>query len=370
MCQLQGLCRVLISGFAVWRCGAALGQTYVQDLPGEHAAIQYARVAEENPVARLKGDLDLAGLLRELRVNVDSQLLVFSKTSVQAGKISPRNPRAIYFNDEVAVAWVRGGAEIELAALDRELGTVFYTLRDGKIARGENCLRCHQGPATMGVPGTFVGSVYPGPTGMPDRTRAIITDHRTAFEDRWGGWYVNARRGKQPDRANSVADDPAEPHALRTEGNQNLVSLAKFFSPVGYLSPVSDIVALMTFEHQTQAVNLMTRVAWEARMGVTLDADLDALASYLTFAGEAPLKEPIQGVSSFAKTFAKGQPLREFDLQTRLFKYPLSYTIYSPAFDSLPLPVRKSIYARIYKALKDEDRAVVFKILRETKPDV
>jgi hypothetical protein len=105
-------------------------------------------------------------------------------------------------------------------------------------------------------------------------------------------------------------------------------------------------------------------------MGVTLDADLDALASYLTFAGEAPLKEPIEGVSSFAKTFAKGQALREFDLQTRLFKYPLSYTIYSPAFDSLPLPVRKSIYARIYKALKDEDRAVVFKILRETKPDV
>ncbi len=368
MFRLRRQLRVPIS--ALWLCGVGLGQTYLPDLPTDHAAIHYSREATQNPVAKLRGGLDLPGLLRALRVHTDSQLLVFSKTSVQASKISPRNPRAIYFNDEVAVAWVRGGDEVEMAALDSELGTVFYTLKDGKIARGENCLHCHQGPATMGVPGTFVGSVYPGPTGLPDRTRAIITDHRTAFADRWGGWYVNAKRGEQLDRANSVAEDPAEPHTLRTEGNQNLVSLAKFFSPVGYLSPISDIVALMTFEHQTQAVNLMTRVGWEARMGMALDADLDALARYLTFADEAPLKEPIEGVSSFTKTFAKSGPLREFDLQTRLFKYPVSYTIYSPAFDALPLPVRKSIYARIYQALKDEDRTRVFQILRETKPDV
>jgi hypothetical protein len=368
MCRLREQLRVVISALGL--CGVALGQPYLPDLPSDHAAIHYSREATQNPVARLTGETDLPGLLRALKVNVDSQLLVFSKTSVQATKISPRNPRAIYFNDEVAMAWVRGGDEVEIATLDRELGTVFYSLKDGRMVRGDNCLHCHQGPATMGVPGTFVGSVYPGPTGLPDRTRAIITDHRTAFADRWGGWYVNAKRGQQPDRANSVAEDPAEPHALRAEGNQNLLSLAKFFSPVGYLSPVSDIVALMTFEHQTQAVNLMTRVAWEARMGSVPDADLDAVASYLTFVGEAPLKEPIEGVSSFAKTFAKRGPLREFDLQTRLFKYPLSYMIYSAAFDSLPLAVRKGIYVRIYKALKEEDRTVVFKILRETKPDV
>ncbi len=235
MYRLREQLRVVIS--ALWLYGVALGQTYVPDLPSDHAAIHYFSEATQNPVGRLKGDLDLAGVLRELRVNVDSQLLVFSKTSVQAAKISPRNPRAIYFERrEVAVAWVRGGDEVELAALDRELGTVFYTLKGGKIARGENCLRCHQGPATMGVPGTFVGSVYPGPTGLPDRTRAIITDHRTAFADRWGGWYVNARRGQQPDRANSVAEDPAEPHALLgSEGNQNLQEVWRSsFSPVGH----------------------------------------------------------------------------------------------------------------------------------------
>ena len=370
MFRLRRQRRVRTSALWLSTAGIALGQTYLPDLPGEHPAIRYEREATQNPVARLNGGMDLATLLRELRVNVDSQLLVFSKTSVQAAKISPRNPRAIYFNDDVAVAWVRGGDEIELAALDRELGTVFYTLRDGKIARGENCLHCHQGPATMGVPGTFVGSVYPGPTGLSDRTRAIITDHRTAFADRWGGWYVNARSGQQLDRANSVAEDPAEPHALRTEGNQNLTSLARFFSPAGYLSPVSDIVALMTFEHQTQAVNLLTRVAWETRMGSVVDADVDALAGYLTFAGEARLKEPIEGVSGFAARFAKSGPLREFDLRTQLFKYPVSYMIYSAAFDALPLNVRRRVYAKIYSALKGEDRKVVFKVLRETKPDV
>jgi hypothetical protein len=367
MCRLPEQFRAPIKALALTLCAAAiaLGQNYVPDLPIHHAG-----EAKDNPVARLKGDVDLPGLLRALKINIDSQLLVFSKTSVQAARISPRNPRAIYFNDEAAVTWVRGGDEVELAALDREQGTVFYTLRDGKITRGETCLRCHHGPATMGVPGIFVGSVYPGPTGLPDRTQAIITDHRTPFEDRWGGWYVNARNGQGADRGNSVADDPAEPHQLRTEGNQNLTSLTKFFSPAGYLSPVSDIVALMTFEHQTQAVNLMTRVGWEVRMGRPIDDDLTALASYLSFAGEAPLKEPVEGVSTFAKTFPQTGPLREFDLQTRLFKYPVSYMIYSPAFDALPLEVRRAIYGKIYKALNAKDRKVVFEILRKTGRDV
>jgi hypothetical protein len=359
MCQQRVRAPAVISTLIL---AAACGQPYATNLPiGE-----YGRTATKNPVARLQGDLDLASILRTLKINVDSQLLVFSKTSVQASSISPRKPRAIYFNDEVAVAAVPGTDEIELAAIDRELGTVFYTIRDGKIARGDDCLHCHQGPATAGVPGTFVGSVYPGPTGLPDRTRAIITDHRTPFADRWGGWYVNAKSGQQVDRANSVADDPSEPHTLRTEGNQNLTSLARFFNPAGYLSPVSDIVALMTFEHQTQAANLMTRVAWESRMGQPVESDVDALANYLMFEGEAPLKQPIVGVSSFTQTFPNG-PLREFDLQTRLFKYRVSYMIYSPLFDALPLDIRRAVYRKIFGALKD-DPAV--EILRKTKQDV
>jgi hypothetical protein len=356
---------------------AALAQTYADDIPLDHPAIHYANGPFDNPVARLQSQLEkgkqldfaeggagyLPSLLQRLGV----------KTSFQSHRISPRNPRAIYFADDVAVGFVRGGEVVELAALDREQGIVFYTLdaaktdRPGFARRGE-CLKCHQGPATMGVPGIFVGSVYPGPSGAPDRSGAIITDHRTAFADRWGGWYVNALHGEQPDRANSVAPDPEEPQKLEI-----LPALFKTFNAAGYLSPVSDIVALMTFEHQTQMTNLMTRLAWQSRIDPSqLDASIKTLVNYMTFAEEAPLKEPIQGVSTFTETFPKrgprdrqGRSLRDFDLQTRLFRYPLSYMIYSPSFDALPAPIR----AQIYQQISARCSRTVIEILSDTKPD-
>lgn len=162
---------------------------------------------------------------------------------------------------------------MELASLDPKLGVVFYTLSASKeengrpnIERRDVCLQCHQGPSTLGVPGMFIGSVYPDSSGSPSRQGAIVTDHRTAFEDRWGGWYVNAKSGEQRDRANSIAPNPAEPETLANEGKQNLPNLTRQFSPAGYLAPVSDIVALMTFEHQTQALNFITRLGWESRI--------------------------------------------------------------------------------------------------------
>ncbi len=368
-----------------WRFLAALfgagsmlwAQVYATTLPVD----VYLRATADDPVARLIGGqvgykvkLDLPALLERLGIASDSQALVFSKTSFQAGKISPRNPRAIYFNDSVAVGWVRGSASMELAAVDPRQGVMFYTLDgDGRFARQEVCLKCHHGAATMGVPGMFIGSVFPDVSGMPHGPGAIITDHRTPFADRWGGWYVNAVHGEQPDRANGVADDPSEPQVLKSR--QNLTSLAREFNTSGYLTPVSDIVALMTFEHQTQMINLMTRVGWEARMGLPLDADLDALARYMVFADEAPLKEPIKGVSTFTKTFPergprdhRGRSLRDFDLRTRLFRYPLSYMVYSAQFDALPRTMRDGLWRRVFAALKD--RPDVLEILRETKPGI
>jgi hypothetical protein len=348
-------------------------QTYLSNLPAE----EYLKATPADPVARLiKDDVkpeSLSSLLEHLGISTDSQALVFSKTSFQAGKISPRNPRAIYFNDDVAVGWVRGSASMEVAAVDPRQGVMFYTLEGGRFQRQQVCLKCHQGAATMGVPGMFVGSVFPDVSGMPDRTGAIITDHRTPFADRWGGWYVNAARGEQRDRANGVADDPAEPHVLNSR--QNLSSLLREFNTTGYLTPVSDIVALMTFEHQTQMTNLMTRVAWESRTGLPGNDDIDALVRYMTFADEAPLKEPVEGVSAFTRTFPqrgprdrKGRSLRDFDLQTRLFRYPLSYMIYSATFDALPQAVRDRIWRGVSAALKD--RPDVLEILRETKPGI
>jgi hypothetical protein len=386
---------ILILVLAPW----AQGQKYASNLPVHHRAIHYGEQTPNDPVAQLQRRLDagktelefteggpgyLPSVLKLLGITVDSQALVFSKTSFQAQKISPRNPRAIYFNDEVSIGFLRGQA-MEVASIDPRQGVVFYTLTGSRterprVVRAQSCLRCHQGAATAGVPGIFVGSVFPGPTGLPDRTEAIITDHRTPFADRWGGWYVNAKCGQQADRSNAVAPDPAEPQVLASEGTRNILRLDRFFNSNGYLSPVSDIVALMTFEHQTQMVNLFTRLGWLVRIGADsneVDAMVDVVADYMLFKGEAPLTEPIEGVSSFSVTFPergprdrKGRSLREFDLGKRLFKYPLSYLIYSAQFDALPEGTRKRIYGRIFAGLAGETRRPVIEIVCDTKADV
>src|SRR5580704_13331621 len=123
--------------FALARVACA--QIYADNLPLDHPAIRYAEESPTDPVALLQKRIDrgaaklefsengsgyLPDLLRTLGVNVDSQALVFSKTSFQAAKISPRNPRAIYFNDEVAVGFVRTGDVIELASLDPKQGII------------------------------------------------------------------------------------------------------------------------------------------------------------------------------------------------------------------------------------------------------
>jgi len=106
----------------------------------------------------------------------------------------------------------------------------------------------------------------------------------------------------------------------------------------------------------------------------------------MLFAEAAPLKATVKGVSTFATTFPQRGPrdrkdrsLRDFDLQKRLFKYPLSYMIYTAAFDNLPDVARQRIYQRLYNVLtgKDnskefatlsaEDRTNVLAILRDTK---
>ena len=399
---------------------AFVAQDYKANLRPDDPAIQYTRAPLDDAAARLAHDIEhgagaldvrsgppgvLPALLARLGVNVDSQMLVFSKTSIQAPRVSPDKPRAIYFSDDVTVAYVPGSPTMEITATDPVQGTVFYTMpaaAGGKpmLAHGDTCLRCHQGPNTAGVPGIYVGSVVPGPSGAPlHDASAIITDHRTPFRERWGGWYVTARRGEQLDRANATTLDAEDAESLVRESRQNLATLAGLFDSAPYPAATSDIVALMTFEHQTQMMNLLTRVGWEARIAAregradahadsALDADIDDLVAYMFFSGEAPLKDPVEGVSSFARTFSgrgphdrQGRSLRDFDLRTRLFRYPLSYMIYSAAFDALPDAARHRIYKRLHDVLSGADRTpaythidsetrrAILEILSDTKPD-
>ncbi|HLH43237.1 MAG TPA: hypothetical protein VKV74_09650 [Bryobacteraceae bacterium] len=390
-------------------------------LPLDHKAIQYANGPLNDPVTKL--DRDLAGgktklewspqygwlpsILKQLDLNVDSQMLVFSKTSFQASKIGPRAPRALFFNDRVMVGSVQDGDVLELASLDPKQGFIFYTLdvhqsKQPRFDRRDVCLQCHQGPATLGVPGIMIASVYPDAGGMPAFNLGMpVTDHRTPFQDRWGGWYVTGTHGGMRHRGNAVARDRSKPDLLDTQGSQNLTTVSQKFDGGLYLSRLSDIVALMTLEHQTRMTNLINRVAWETRIAqqdgrlndpstrARIDADIESMVIYMLFADEAGLYDTVQGASTFAKSFPErgprdrqGRSLRDFDLQKRLFKYPLSYMVYSEAFNAMPDDARARVYRRLFDVLSGADRSSKFAklspddrrnvlaILSDTKPDL
>ncbi len=335
----------------------------------------------------------LPDLLRKLGINVDSQVLVFSKTSFQQSLINPKNPRALYFNDNVAIGMVPGGTVFEMMALEPSHGLAFYTLSTQKTdkpvfqRRGVDCLFCHA-PGNKGAAAMVVASVIPNPDGSPAYTSAFIDtiDHRTPFERRWGGWYVTGTHGAQTHMGNAVADDPDHPLELDQKHSQNVTSLADRFDVSKYLAPTSDIVALMTLEHQVGAVNRLgaLQVTYHnaARAGYMspaeeahIDSEIRDLVDYLVFKEEAPFGAPVQGVSTFTKTFAaegprdrQGRSLREFNLQTRLFKYRLSYMIYSDLFDTLPGSLKTRVYKRIADVLATRD-PIALEIARETKPD-
>jgi hypothetical protein len=348
----------------------------------------------------------LPSLLAQLGINVDSQALVFSKTSFQHALINPGNPRALYFNDDVAVGSVPGGDVYELLALEPGHGMVFYSLSTRKVdrprlqRRGIECTFCH-GMGNRGALSLVAASVYPDPEGVPAYTSTFIStiDHRTPLAQRWGGWYVTGTHGSQTHMGNAVAPDRLRPLDLEVAGSLNRTTLSDRIDVSKYLASSSDIVALMTLEHQVGAANRMNAVDFlyrRMRADGMSDADwaqvgheIDDLAGYLLFADEARLSEPVKGTSTFETTFPErgprdrqGRSLRDFDLKTRLFRYPLSYMVYSRLFDGLEAPLRDRLYRRLYDVLSGAEtgpgyagmsaveRRAALEILADTKPDV
>jgi hypothetical protein len=386
-----------------------------QTLPLYHPAIGFATIPLSDPVSQLsrkieQGKVQLAfdpvtgylpAALKALDIPLESQMAVFSKTSVQALRIEPSNPRVLFFNDSVIVGWVRGGF-VELASHDPRLGMVFYRLDESPTAHQQrmqaatpespfnqrkDCLRCHMTATTLGVPGALLRSVFPSPSGIPSIHGAEYdTDGRMPFEKLWGGWYVTGNSGTAHHMGNLVAADGAHPESMLESSPVHLDSLEGKCSANTRLTPYSDIVALMVFEHQVRAMNLITRAGWESRIALSGNhsltqrarAALNELADYLLFSGEAPLKGEIAGTSGFAEMFAsrgprdgKGRSLRDLSLQGRLLRYPCSYMIYSEAFDALPGEAKDAVYRRMWHTLSTmspEDRQAIVEILRETKP--
>lgn len=385
---------------------AQLDSTFFDNI--DDPAIQYHLRETHDPVAALNRKLSngearlafepvggyLSSTLQALNISVDSQIAVFSKTSVQAPIISPANPRTLFFNDAVAVGWMRGGF-IELAAQDPQQGIIFYALSQEPTAapqfiRRDTCLVCHHSYNTLGVPGMLARSVVPDPRGvaMPYLGN-YVTDHRSPFDERWAGWYVTGSVESMRHLGNvTVADRDSFDKAI-TAASLNRKDLTDAFDTSAYLSPHSDLVALLVFDHQMTMMNLITRMGWEARVGSARPSHVHELVDYLLFVDEPPLPGRVHGSSGFADSFAKrgprdrrGRSLRELDLEHRLLRYPCSYMIYSDPFDALPAGTKRAIYDRLwsvlsggqsdprYARLSAADRRAILEILGETKTDL
>lgn len=415
---------LLLLAITLWSCTAS-AQVDFEQPPINYLAAKPADVVTKLQERIDSGEADLKhepglgylrSVLEALDVPVSSQALVYSKTSFQLRRISPRTPRAIYFNDDVYIGWVRGGDVMEFSTVDPKLGANFYTLSQDETSRPQfrrhthTCLQCHGSSLTKGVPGHMVRSVYSKADGQPVLgAGTYLTDHTSPLKERWGGWYVTGKHGSQRHLGNLFVSQIDDPRDADLDQGANVTDLKSYFRTTGYLSEHSDIVALMVLEHQATTHNLITRANFltqtALRDGAVMNKMLERpkdfcsdstkrrinsaaepVVKYLLFAGEARLTSPVVGTSGFAEDFAAGGPrdgqdrsLRELDLQRRLFKYPCSYLIYSPAFDQLPDAVKTRIYERLWEVLTGEDasddfqhltatdRRAVLEILRDTK---
>src|SRR5438128_10813663 len=355
----------------------------------------------------------LPSLLKHYNIPISSQTLVFSKSSFQLSQIAPDAPRAIYFNDDVYVGWVNHGQYIEVASVDPKTGPLFYTLEqepnpDPKLEpQKEECLICHDTFQTSTpVPRLLMLSVLPNSAGNALKAAALITNDQSPLRERWGGWYVTGTHGKQQHLGNTIvrarADDIDDMKMfiarMDLSAGANVTDLSKRFDTKEYLSPHSDIVALMVLGHQTHVHNMITSGVYELRdaeekglSGKMNDIVKDAgerIVRAMLFAGEAPLTEPVLGTASFAAEFKsqgprdkRGRSLRELDLQRRLLRYPLSYLVYSKSFDAMPGSLKDYVYRRFreilsgqdtssdFARLSETDRKAIFEILKETKAD-
>ena len=393
----------------------------------ERKPIDYHNQVAKNPVSQLqekilsgKVQLEYQGprgyldsFLKQLNVSQTTQALVFSKSSLQLHRIAPPRPRAIYFNDNVYVGWVQGGDVLEIIASDPSLGTVFYTLRQQDVPfprftrdRGQ-CLQCHANRRTKQVPGPVVRSLFTQINGQPVfNLGSFVSDHTSPFSRRWGGYYVTGTHGTMLHMGNMVVDRNTPLEEFDYQPGANVTDLSSLVNTRPYLTRHSDIVALMVLEHQSQMQNLITQAHFEEIRGKYYDSALsreegfqsdftkrrifrasEELLKYMLFFDEHPLSSPVKGTSGFTEEFSArgphdklGHSLYQLDLQTRMFKYPMSYMIYTEAFKQLPPLTLAHLSRRLQEVLTAEStddefshldletRKVILKIARETYP--
>jgi hypothetical protein len=395
---------------AVLSVAALLARVLTAQSDEPHNAVERLQAALNRGEVTLEFENEfgyLRSVLSALNIPLSSQALVFSRTSLAQQFISPGVPRAIYFADDVYVGFVRNGLPLEFAAMGSDQRPAFFSLDQQaaerpQIQRDNTCLLCHD-PSRRGTTHLIMRSHFTDYEGNAFQARGVpglivdITD-RTPFDLRWGGWYVTGTHGAQRhlgnmfalDRVTTIPNQQLEAYAARLDRTKgaNLTDLSRLLDTSLYLTGHSDIVALMVLGHQVGVENAIA-VAAGAQTDIDIKRYGEPLVRALFLANAAPLSAPVEGTTRFTAEFAArgprdshGRSLRDLDLTTRLFRYPLSFLIYSEAFTRLPPPVSQFVKQRIREVLAGQDQSPAFshltpadrqaisEILQETKPDV
>jgi hypothetical protein len=371
---------------------------YFTRTPHDRFSRLQADLASGKRQLETSGDLPfLSSLLHELEIPVASQGLVFSVTSLQKNLISPRRPRALYFNDDTYVGYVPGG-RVEVIATDAELGSIFYIFDRlagssvPRVERSSECMNCHAPHYLDNIPALVIESVVPGLTGGGEKAfRRQQSGHAVPLDLRFGGWHVTGADAAWPRHWGNLLIERRNGEALeRPLPPGRLSDLSQ------YLRPTSDLLPQLLQEHQVGFVNRALQAAYKARelthtASPTLDQELTELARplvrYLLFAEEVPLPGPVRGEAEFKQAFSanrraasNGASLKDLDLTTRLLRHRCSYMIYTPTFEGLPEPLKKRVLRELAAALSEnggapeyaylpvEEKRTLRTILQETVP--
>lgn len=345
----------------------------------------------------------VASLLEHLDVPASSQLLVFSRTSLQTRHISGSNPRAMYFNEDVYVGYIPGG-KIEIISLDPELGGIFYMFGIPKgderpaIERSGRCMDCHAVPVTRRIPGLSIRSVIPGSNwGKLVAFRDKQIGHQIPLSERFGGYHVTGDPGFSDHKGNLKGEEVGG--KIVTE----VIEPGTEFDWSSYLTETSDILPHLLLEHQAGFMNLVLEATYRARtyrhIGkgeikpehvAVLDGLAEELVRYLLFADEA--KFPAGGIRvdpQYREDFladrreaSGGISLKDLDLETRIFQHRCSYLIYSDVFQATSAPFKEQVYRILGAAistenpdpdfayLPDAEKETIRGVLRETLSDL
>lgn len=307
----------------------------------------------------------LREVLKALEIPEASQLMVYSKTALNPRLIKPGNPRVIYFNDDVYVGWVPGSRAMEIASVDPLRGSIFFEMDQKpadqpRFVRSERCLSCHAGGSSLRVPGLLVRSFLTDQHGRPISGYSQIS-HDKPLQKRWGGWYVTGTHGDMVHLGNVFGKAAIEESKADPAYRANLKQIDQFVDTVKYMNPHSDLVSHLIFDHQVHGHNLITRASMEQQLGLRSDVE-DRLVRYLLFMDEAEITSPLKGTTAYRSWFeeqgkrdSQGRSLKEFDLKTKLFRYRLSYLIYTDSFSKMPEPSRLRILQKVYSFLNTTD---------------